>query len=221
LLFPGAYLVLTEDKADLLKNDPSANAEAILELSLPNFPADEGRMLLRYGDLLVDSLVYSDDWHFPLLKETRGVSLERIRFDAATTDPANWHSASAEAGFATPTAANSQAGSQWADSVQFTVWPEVFSPDLDGRDDIMFVSYQLENPDYVANLSIYDWQGRPVRSVAQNHLLGTRGQFKWDGLDDFGAPARIGIYLVVLEVFNLEGALARFQKPVVLAAPLD
>ena len=43
----------------------------------------------------------------------------------------------------------------------------------------------------------------------------------WDGIDDDNQKARTGIYIVAIEIFNLQGKVKRFKKQVVLGAKLN
>jgi hypothetical protein len=52
-------------------------------------------------------------------------------------------------------------------------------------------------------------------------MLGTEGYFTWDGLNDANQKASIGIYVIFIEVFNLEGKTSHFKKTCVLASHLD
>ncbi len=86
------------------------NPEAILSInSLPSFPDDKGFVLLlnQQGDI-ADEVNYSADWHFKLIDNTEGVSLERIDPDGPSQNALNWHSAASTAGYGTPGYKNSQ-----------------------------------------------------------------------------------------------------------------
>jgi hypothetical protein len=98
LIFPRDYIVFTED-ADLVKQayfTPSPN-KFLTVPGIPNYPDDEGVVqLLRSDLLLLDQIIYTDEWHFGLIDDQNGVSLERIDVNATTQDQNNWHSASLE-----------------------------------------------------------------------------------------------------------------------------
>ena len=53
--------------------------------------------------------------------------------------------------------------------------------------------------------SIYDENGRLIRTVFNNHLLGSEGSLTWDGVTDSNTKALIGIYVCVLEAYDING----------------
>ena len=99
--------------------------------------------------------------------------------------------------------------------------PKVFSPDNDGRDDIATIQYQITEPGYVANITIFDAAGRPVRNLVRNGTLGLTGYWNWDGLDAKGLKLPVGAYIIFTEIFNLQGKKDTFKNAVVLARKLN
>jgi hypothetical protein len=220
-IFPGDYIVVTEDVSSLQKAYLVRNTAALLSLSsLPSFPDDQGSVVLLNGEgNVVDEVTYSKDWHFGLITND-GVALERIDPNAESQDKNNWHSAASTAGYGTPTYKNSQY--KLADQVDaaIEISPKIFSPDNDGYEDLATISYQLSETGYVANVLIFDASGRLVRSLVKNALLGLKGNWKWDGLDEKRQRLPIGSYIIFTELFNLKGAKQQFKNVVVLAKRL-
>jgi flagellar hook assembly protein FlgD len=101
------------------------------------------------------------------------------------------------------------------------ITPKIFSPDNDGHDDIATIQYKLTGPGFVANITIFDTQGRPVRNLVKNEMTGTSGRWNWDGLDEKGAKLPMGIYIIYTEIFNLQGKKQDFKNTVVLAGRLN
>src|SRR6187431_495942 len=101
------------------------------------------------------------------------------------------------------------------------VTPKVFSPDNDGRDDIATIQYKTTEPGYIANITIYDANGRPVRNFVKNATLGLQGYWIWDGLDDKKLKLPVNTYIVFTEIFNLNGKKDIFKNVVVLARQLN
>jgi hypothetical protein len=225
LLFPGEYLVLSENIYDVQSQFPAqTDLRRCLQMSnIPSMNNDGDVVVLAdMSFTIVDMLVYSDAWHFPLLQETKGVTLERIDFDRTTQDATNWHSASEESGYGTPTQKNSQynaAGS--ADDGAVTITTEVFSPDNDGYQDVVTINYLFSAPGQVANITIYDSRGRLVRTLVKSELLGTEeGSFSWDGTMDDRSKARVGTYVIFFETFDAQGNVKHYKRVCVLAAKL-
>ena len=66
-------------------------------------------------------------------------------------------------------------------------------------------------------MSVYDITGREVRKLMENLLLGTEGAISWDGLLDGGDKGRIGPYIILMEVYDLQGNVEKFKRTVTLA----
>jgi len=222
-VFPGDYIVETEDADNLSLQYLVTNPGHVLAItSPPSFPDDEGTVVaLNFQGNVVDEVNYKDDWHFKLLDNAEGVSLEKVDPNISSQDPTNWHSAASTAGYATPTYKNSQYKLVNSIDATIEVTPKVFSPDNDGRDDIATVQYKITEPGYVANITIFDAAGRPVKNLVRNNTLGLTGYWNWDGLDDKGLKLPVGNYIIFTEIFNLQGKKERFKNVVVLARKLN
>jgi hypothetical protein len=164
-----------------------------------------------------DGLHYSPSMHHELLADTKGISLERIDAGGFTNSVANWHSAAATAGYATPGYQNSQDLHDSKTGDNLAIQPEVFSPDNDGTDDFAYIQLTVDDPGYLANIVVFDIKGRRIKTLATNALLGTREQLSWDGTKNDNSPAEIGIYLVYAEFFNMDGRILRYKKVITLA----
>jgi len=219
LLFPGQYAVIARD----IKGLPPActaryYASLVEQTALFTLPNNNGVIQVLDGMLrTTDEFHYSPSMHHELLTATKGISLERIDAGGFTNNAANWHSAAATAGYATPGYQNSQGlhDSQTMDNL--TIQPEVFSPDKDGIDDYASIQLSFGDPGYLANIVVFDTKGRRIKTLASNTLLGTREQFSWDGTKNDNSPADIGIYLVYAEFFNKDGRILKYKKVITLA----
>ncbi len=221
-VFPGDYIVETDDPDNLAMQYLVKNPDNVLAISSPpSFSDDEGDVIaLNFQGNVVDEVKYKDDWHFKLIDNAEGVSLERIDPAGPSQDETNWHSAASTAGYGTPTYKNSQYKLLNAINATIEVVPKVFSPDNDGHDDIATIQYAVTEPGYIANITIFDAAGRPVRNLVRNGTLGLKGYWNWDGLDDKGNKLTVGTYIIFTEIFNLKGKKEKFKNTVVLARPL-
>jgi hypothetical protein len=222
-LFPGDYIVATEDPSSLQKEYLVQNPGNILVVSpVPSFPDDKGTVVITNAQAdVVDELCYSEKWQFSLMNNFDGVALERIDPNDSSQKQSNWHSAASISGYGTPTYKNSQFKQTSTVNAAIEVTPKVFSPDNDGHDDIATIAYHVTEPGYVANVSIFDANGRMVRYLAKNALLGLKGSWNWDGLNESGQKLSIGTYVVFTEIFNLQGKKQQFKNTVVLARRLS
>lgn len=216
--FPGDYLLLTKDPQSTISDYPFADAKAIKKMNtMPSIPNDKSFVLIldQHGNIL-DEVNYDKSWHFPLIKDKKGVSLERIHFNGLS-DKTNFHSASKDVGFGTPGIKNSQNREESNASVEFRVTPEIFSPDNDGTDDFLTISYAFSSPGFITNIKIFDAAGRLVRYLEKNSLSGLKGYYRWDGLDDKSQQLPQGIYMIYFESFDENGKKIVHKKNVVLA----
>ena len=99
--------------------------------------------------------------------------------------------------------------------------PAIFSPDQDGLQDGLVIAYSFNGPGAVGTMTIHDLAGRKIRTLLDNELLGTEGAVSWDGISDTNEKARIGAYVVLFEVFDLNGETETFQETITLAHYLD
>ncbi|MBW6484137.1 MAG: lamin tail domain-containing protein [Vicingaceae bacterium] len=223
LLLPGEFVLLTKDANNITLEYLNSKTNTFIQMaSLPTYNNGDGTVvLLNNLNMVVDSFNYNEDMHFSLLNSVKGVSLERIDYNRPTNDKTNWHSAAEDVGFATPGFENSQFQRANIDEENITIDPKTFSPNNDGVDDVLNISYNFSTPGFVATIVIYDAKGRLVRNLIKNELLGTKGTFSWDGINENREKSRIGIYIIYVEVFKLDGTTQSFKKTAVLAGRFD
>jgi hypothetical protein len=219
LLFPGEYAAFTEDKNNILVEYPLGNSNRIFEISdLPSYNNGEGTVyLISNTNEMIDQFSYNDNMHFALLNSVDGISLERLDFNRPSDDVTNWHSAAESVNFASPGYQNSQY-IPVENTGSVSIDPNVFSPDNDGYQDVINISYEFTEPGNVANIFIFDASGRIVRKLIQNELLGASGVISWDGINERREKAGVGAYICYFEIFNANGDVQKYKIPFVLAA---
>lgn len=218
LIFPEDYFAITDNAESLSMNYFVKNLDAILELtSLPSFPDNEGTIvLLNSSNAIIDEVKYKDDWHFKLIDNKEGISLERIDQNYISQAETNWTSAASTAGFATPGYKNSQYKNSQFTKATIEIIPKIFSPNGDGKDDIATIFYKVKELGFVANITIYNPQGIAITNFTKNATLGLDGFWNWNGTDDKKNKLPTGTYIVFTELFNLKGEKLQFKNVVIL-----
>ncbi len=217
LLEPNEYVVVGKDSNFVKMNYPFAVPGRFLYAELPSYNNDSGSVYLIYNQEVIEKVSYLDAWHFDLLDNTDGVSLERIDPNGASSSEFNWHSAAESIGFATPGRINSQYLPALTNG-KLSLTSEVISPDNDGFEDILQINYQMTEPGLLGKVTIYDDRGRLIRNLFSNELLATSGSFTWDGTNDSQTKASIGVYVLVFEAFSTNGGVFFVKKLAVTVA---
>ena len=219
LLFPDEYIVLTPSPDDIRDRYLSLNPKAFIETAVPTYDDKEDAVILMTsGSVIIDELQYTSTFHNELIDDLNGVSLERIDPDASTQSAANWHSAAKSVGWATPTYQNSQfLNNPNSANMGIELVTPTISPDGDGFEDFLLLNYQLAVSGFLANIHIYDAEGRLIKKLVENDLLALEGSYRWDGATDEGQKARIGIYVLWVELFNADGDTQHFKETFVVA----
>ncbi len=220
--FPFIDMTLASDSLLLLASDSNvffervpSTARILVWNSSPISLNNNGDSLLLWnesGDVL-DRVDYRPSWG-----GSQGLSLERISSVAASNDPLNWASSLDSTG-GSPARVNSRAlpESGMTDDV-LLLEPNPFSPDGDGRDDLLAVRYNLEDADSRLDLKIYDVRGREVRRLASRADVGYHGEILWDGRDSQGRMLPTGLYIVYLEALGHGGTRMQSARRVVALA---
>lgn len=217
VLAPKSYLLLTSNPSLTLSQYPLSKTQNFQEMSdMPSYNDDEGTVILiNATNTERERFFYKDDYHFPLLDDEEGVSLERISPTLPTNNRNSWYSASERVGFATPGYLNSQSQNQTAQDSEIQINPPIFTPDGDGQDDFANIQYKFSQGGKVMTAIIYDRQGRKIKTLAENQLLGTEeGVIVWDGTTQAQSLAPQGYYLIIIKVFDAQGTEKIYKKTV-------
>ena len=221
-LGPDALIAFHEDLDDLVLNYPFAEKETLHTTTLPALPNDEGVCVLLnpFGEVM-DSLHYSRDMHFALIREPAGVSLERLSPLQPASDPGNWHSsASSVDHYGTPGYVNSQALQSAEGDASFRLSNARISPDNDGFEDVLAIEWKGLPSGQSVSIRVFSQEGVLIRTIASNRLIGKEGVITWDGMNDLGRKAEVGIYVILVETFDLQASVHRYRLPFVVAAKL-
>lgn len=223
VLKPGEFLVCTKDPAIIASQYITNNPASFCAMnSFPSYSDDAGTVVLLNDSLdVLDEFSYSAKMHSSFLADEEGVSLERISLEKPTSDRSNWASAAASVGFATPGLPNSQAESETEIQDEITPEPKAFSPNGDGYNDELTIKFRLSKPGGIANVRIFDAVGRQVRFLVKNQSLAQEGSWLWDGKSESGQRLNIGVYIILIEIFDQEGHTKAFKKTCTLTDRLE
>lgn len=212
-LAPHSYLCFTKD-VKAVESQYELEKTAMVSLSkLPSLPDDKGNIvLLATTGEIVDELNYTEKMHTAFLSDKEGIALEKIYPDKLSAITKNWLSASTASGGGTPGYVNSQyREATEASSDGFRLEHQAFSPDGDGVDDELIISYNFLDTDVLANISVYDSSGRFICKIAEGDRLEQQGIFVWNGQESNGSVARIGLYIIYIEAYTPSGKMNRYK----------
>jgi len=224
VLLPDNYLALTSDAEKVRAYHACPDGSNIMSAGWNALNNESATVVLANAakDTIYDELTYNVKWHHSLVKNPKGVALERINPQLPTQSPESWHSAASEVNYGTPGYKNSQYREiSTPDKTEKMVWtePESFSPDNDGVDDVCFIHYKTDAAGYVANAIIMNAVGVRIFQLASNILLSAEGFMTWDGKTDKGTNANVGIYVLYFEMFNPNtGSRKRLKMPIVVSS---
>ena len=213
-------VALTDSAVRVRKYHQCPDSARIVETkwrqALPNGGATV--YLLNPDSTILDSVSYTPKMHHPLIKQRKGVALERIHPELPSEDATTWHSSASEHQYGTPGMRNSQYRSlDDKPSGSIRLDPEAFSPDGDGYQDVCLIHYQMPENGYAAVVRVYTPSGLRVATIADGEILSTEGVLVWDGMTEKGRNATIGIYALMFEAYNAQtGRHIRHKVPVVV-----
>ena len=218
LLRPGSYLLIGTDSLIVRQFSSLPASVAVIPAGSLTLNNDgDCILLLDPVGTVVDSVPYEPEWHHTATLDETGRSLERISPFVAGWDRRNWSSCTRPEG-GTPGTVNSIALNHTGATEPLTFSPNPFSPDGDGHEDFVLIQFVLPPGSYSFSLRLFDTEGRQIRQLAINEPAGSNGSLLWDGLDDYGQKARIGIYVALLEIHGGRGEVSEAMKGVVVLA---
>ena len=217
LFLPQTYVLLSTNSEIVGQQYECPTDNFVQMASFPSYANAGGTAILMGKDgTVVDQMVFSESMHYPLLKVTKGVSLERVSFDQPSTDVNNWHSATERVHFGTPGYENSMTQKAEASNDEISISPDIFSPDGDGFDDACFINYRFDEAGYTMNTYIFNVAGQLIRHLVKGELVGQEGSSLWNGLDNNGNRVPVGVYVVITEVFRFDGTVKQFKNAAVV-----
>lgn len=208
---PDALLVFTPSIELTTSIYHTHNADAMIEVALPQMPNERGGVsLLSATGALLEKMSYDASMHSPFVRDYRGISLERISQERASNQSSNWTSASGQVGWATPGVVNSQSRN-FKSNGGFSLFPEVVRLNGSESDGILHVNYVLEQQGSIGSLQIFTASGNRIATPVKHELLQRSGTLHWNGVAEQGVAVSPGLYLALLEVITPNGERQLFK----------
>jgi hypothetical protein len=213
----GEFVVISEDslpefyqlqikKMVILNKFPTLN-DQVDEIVLID-PSGSGKEKVRYEKEWLEG------------EDFRSPSLERINPLLYENKAENWGPCIDQAN-ATPGTENSIYSKLKSDVTMAVASPNPFSPNADGIDDATIISGEIPENSARIMAEVYDTRGRLIQTLIDNRFIGSHFNLVWDGRDGSGRIARIGIYIIYIQVLNDRlGVLREIRTTVVLAQKL-
>lgn len=224
LMAPASYLCVTAQPDSLRNYHQSPDTARLIKTGWSALNNETATLVLTNAtrDTIFDEFQYFADMHHVLIKNPKGVALERIDPYDASVELRNWHSASSTSGFGTPGYRNSQhrePGIVTDTNKFFTTEKAWFSPDNDGLDDVFIVKYEFPENGYSLQFQVMNASGERVFATGMSEIAGTSGKWVWDGSTMKRNAAAPGIYIVAIEWHQLSVGKRGISKlPFVLAS---
>ena len=220
LLYPDSCVAISKDAEILCSQYHCQSPENIVQVEkmLPLLN-DSGYVRLLADTILLDTLFYRADMHHILLDDLEGLSLERNNDGFFTSASTIFR--------ATPGSKNS--------IVINSEKNDDFSEEISSKDSLYYFSidssvtsvYDAEYPQNVIlryrlhksariTIKIYTLSGYSVYTLVESELLQGEGKFYWDGRDENARILPVGIYVMMVEIYDETGAYSVKKYPVAI-----
>lgn len=222
ILKPNEIVFITKSIDNQAKFYAKTSVLAGYENDLPAYNIDSGSVLLFFGNQLMDKVSYSEKWHYALISDPQGKSLERISVSKSTQDPDNWKTAAETYQFASPGIENSHLDSLHLTANEIvSIKQPMISPDNDGVDDILKIEIHPADNESYATISVYSPSGVKLKSILKNTLLAANETIYWDGINELNQKTPIGTYIIYVEILSLSnGNTTHYKIPVYVVGKL-
>lgn len=223
VLKPGALVWICFNPEAVVMAYSCHNMKNCVVLPVKLAYADDGGVVvvLNRDREIVDEVAYGKFLHHPMVRQTKGVALEKGWGNTGIQGEGKWTSAAgdAENGFGSPgmpnRAGKTLSGRNGGEFMKCV--PEVFTPDGDGLEDELEIKISVPDREFVVQLSVYDARGRCVRKIADRFPVYSGIGFCWDGTSGDGCLLPAGIYVIYGCILYSDGGRREMRKVCVLS----
>lgn len=219
---PDSFAVLVSDSSAFRTIWPGVRCPVLQPAGWPvlNNSTQQGEvwadiLMLRDSSLCVmDYVPYDDDWG-----GSSAVSLEKLNPDFSGYEASSWSSCTSGG---TPGTENSCSSGEGGGSGKFLdYYPDPFSPDGDGRDDVLTIEMNFQHPENEVTLEVYNVQGRLLLQLLSREMCGLSKIVAWNGTNANGGRLPVGRYIIYLNSRAEDtGEYRETCDVVILARPL-
>lgn len=218
VLNPGDYYLLAKDSCILnyidnpeLLNNLNISSNLVLSNESDNL------ILTDFFNTPIDSVFYKKIWHNKSFVSFKNRSLEKINYNFSSSAPSNWSSNISATG-CSPLKENSINFIPDAAKDIIKIYPNPFSPDNDGFEDLTTININAGYPAHLVSGKIFDIRGSLKKDICSNKAFGPTVELIYDGRDNNGNFLETGLYLFYAEVFDSTNLNSRIIKtPIVIA----
>lgn len=204
LFAPHSYAVISSGD-NIPGNSLGINKSALYIIGkLPSMASKQGRIILvgRYNNV-IDEVVYSQEWHHPLLRDKHSVSLERCDPMGNSSNSENWHSASSSVGYHTAGWQNSQGRQEGKTEEYFTLTNKILSHELGFE--TVDIEYSLPEGGYMFTMDVFSRTGVLITRAYDNEMLSQSGTISWDGTSSSGGILPVDVYVLQIQAIHHSG----------------
>ncbi len=202
LISPSETVAFTED-LDWVKQQFNESGR----INYANLPScnnsDDVVLLISTQGIIIDSLSYSDTWHYSELNSTENISLERISPNLSNNST-NWFSASSSSGYGTPGLPNSTMGKVIEEHENVFIEHNVITPNNDGVNDFLRIHINMKEIGWIGSIQVINSLGIVIHTLAPNMLFGASDRLIWDCSLITKSTITAGIYVLFIQMIHPE-----------------
>jgi hypothetical protein len=216
ILLPKDYLLIISDSTAINFFDESQQSKLLFtERKLALNKSSDIICLFNERKQLIDSLAYSDSWQESYLKDTKNISLEKVKPGLASATAGHWKSCADESG-STPLLANSYY-KETVNNANITANPNPFSP-TSSNSPYIVIEFELPFDNALLDCDIYYSNGAKALSLVKSKYISKSGVLTWNGRDENGRVFPLGAYVAVIEATNQTTGKAETLKIAIVLA---
>ena len=218
IIHPNNHYVFSKNTSWFIDYYNNVNEEFLFTANLPSLNNDSNTVFISNKEKVIDLVSYNNNWHFELVTNEKGVSLEKIDYQNNENNSSNWTSSASSNNFGSPTNENSHFNNHKKNKESnFSLESSIFSPDNDGYQDLLAINYLFSENNNIITAIIYNENGSLIKELVTNETLASNGTITWNGINENNTITPAGFYIIIIEKFNLNGAYTIEKIPFVIA----